>query len=179
MSLESQRSISDWADTTFGSVLDPFKAIRRSAEEMQEFLQLYNQVKMEDERAPIDYLKILNEAADVVITLYRLAQVFQMDLSIAVDLKMKINRQRQWQLDGTGHGQHLPAPSSLPDNQQGLPVNSFNSGWGIIRAGDWASRYGQRVRVLKVLNNGQADTSHGLVDWKDLRPYLTLDEDSK
>ena len=89
---ETQKSICAWANETFGpTTLDA--AINRCVTEMEEF-----------DKATPDQLA--NEAADVVITLYRVAQEAGFDLLEAVDLKMRINRGRTWTKNGDGTGQH-------------------------------------------------------------------------
>ena len=104
MSVESQRSIADWADFTFGPCSKRIHAVRRARQEMNEFIALHTD--MIDE-LPVSDRQLVDEAADVVITLFRLAHVLKADLMSRVDTKMVINRQRRWQSDGTGHGQHI------------------------------------------------------------------------
>ena len=89
---ETQKSICEWADTTFGETT-PDAAIDRCVKEMEEF-----------DKADAEH--VANEAADVVITLYRVAQVMGFDLLEAVDLKMRVNRGRTWTKNGDGTGQH-------------------------------------------------------------------------
>lgn len=95
MSSESQRSIDDWATSVFGPGIDYFAARKRVVEEMREF-----------ETAP-DLIEAMQEAADVVIALFRFAAVAEFDLLGAVDNKMYINRQREWIAHGDGTGHHI------------------------------------------------------------------------
>ena len=104
MSLESQRSINDWADVVFGRARDPVQgieaAVKRSVAEMQEFLEL--------SQAPaLHYKALQEEAADVVITLYRMFALMGKDLGAEVDRKMRVNRGRGWWRNGDGTGRHL------------------------------------------------------------------------
>jgi hypothetical protein len=51
-------------------------------------------------------VEVVEECADIVIVLARLAYRNGGDLFEAVDDKMEVNRGRTWIVDGTGHGQH-------------------------------------------------------------------------
>jgi NTP pyrophosphatase (non-canonical NTP hydrolase) len=96
--MEDQLSIAKWADETFGPVSDWTTAAERAGQEMSEFLVLiYKQGNPEDFKG---------EAADIVVTLYRLAAVLGFDLHEEVDKKMAINRERKWISYGNGHGHH-------------------------------------------------------------------------
>lgn len=46
------------------------------------------------------------EAADVMITFMRMFERLGVDYHDMIDEKMAINRQREWNLDGQGHGYH-------------------------------------------------------------------------
>lgn len=109
MSIESQKSIMDWADQTFGPVSDPLQSALRADQEMKEFRGRLNEaLGQEQGEALRDHFSYLcAEAADIVICLYRMASVMGADLGQEIDQKMKINRLRQWVSDGTGHGQHV------------------------------------------------------------------------
>ena len=104
---ETQKSISKWADETFGPAPNLRRMAVRCAEEMQEFIlyatRLYTSIGPSTE----DEEHLIKEAADVVITLFRLARNMGFDLLDEVDKKMAINRKRRWKLDGTGHGYHI------------------------------------------------------------------------
>lgn len=96
--LESQASISQWADETFGPAGSNVRVAARANEEMAELIRAL----AVNENHP----KAAEEMADVVIIFMRLATRLGVDLLEQVEAKMKINRRRQWQLDGTGHGYH-------------------------------------------------------------------------
>lgn len=104
---ETQKTITDWADKTFGRVTDAREAIRRPIEEMEEFIRLGEAMRGCDIHTNTDITYLLDEAADVVITLYRLASRLHADLHAEIDRKMAINRARKWRRDGTGHGYHI------------------------------------------------------------------------
>jgi len=95
MSSESQRSINDWADKEFGTNYNYSAARERALEEMVEF------------EAASDDLEAIDEAADIVIALFRFASVCGFDLMNIVDLKMEINRERKWTAHGDGTGHHI------------------------------------------------------------------------
>jgi hypothetical protein len=90
---ETQRTICDWADNTFGFTT-PNSAINRMLQEVREV-----EWHKPDELA--------DECADVLITLYRVADTFNFDLHACVDHKMEINRGRKWKSNGDGTGQHI------------------------------------------------------------------------
>ena len=93
MTDETIESVCDWANETFGSC--PIRsAINRAIDEMEEFI-----VKAKD---GLHQLELLDEAADVCITLYRLPGIRE-----AINKKMAINRQRKWKSNGDGTGQHI------------------------------------------------------------------------
>jgi hypothetical protein len=95
---ESQRSIIQWADNTFGRSTSPIRQAGRAVEEMLEFIALYEDFSDDPTYEKIQALQM--EGADVVIVLYRF-------IGDAIDRKMAINRKRKWRSDGTGHGYHI------------------------------------------------------------------------
>lgn len=97
--METQRSIADWAEQTFGPAVYLARVGARANEEMAELLRKLT-------AAEIDLDGIAEEAADVVIVLYRLAHLTGRDLNAEVNAKMAINRAREWKMTGDGHGYH-------------------------------------------------------------------------
>ncbi len=95
---ETQATITAWQDATFGPTT-PWLAWLRVAKEIEE-LEEYLCV-------PGKESKSIEECADVLITLYRVAQELGADLHAEVDRKMAINRDRTWVVDEKGHGQHV------------------------------------------------------------------------
>lgn len=98
MRTESQDSISEWANETFGPSGSNMRVAARANEEMAELLRA---LATED-----DHPKALEEIADIFIVLYRLAWRLGGNVHAEIDRKMAINRARKWNLDGTGHGYH-------------------------------------------------------------------------
>jgi NTP pyrophosphatase (non-canonical NTP hydrolase) len=96
---ESQHSISEWAEETFGPSGSDVRVAARANEEMAELLRA---CCMDDVSAE----KKREEIADVVIVLCRLMTRLGGDLNKEIDRKMAVNRQRIWRRDGSGHGYH-------------------------------------------------------------------------
>jgi len=93
-----QDQVGQWCEETFGPVQSTASVIARANKEMSELLMAPYQNKTTQE--------LIEEAADVVICLYRYAHLIEEDLDAAVIAKLAKNRGRQWNLDGFGHGQH-------------------------------------------------------------------------
>lgn len=96
---ETQQSISEWANATFGEPISNMSIARRAQKEMAELVTGL----LADDRDPAASV----EAADVIIVLMRLFERMGTTWQIEVDKKMAINRARQWVLDGNGHGSHV------------------------------------------------------------------------
>lgn len=94
---ETQESISQWAETTFGPC-SALSAATRANKEMSELLHKFAYGS--------DLATKLDEVADVAICLYRVASMLGGNLSRAIDDKMTINRAREWTMTPGGHGQH-------------------------------------------------------------------------
>jgi NTP pyrophosphatase (non-canonical NTP hydrolase) len=104
---ETQVSISQWAEKTFGPAGSNARAVARANREMAELLEHVTADDAHPEAA--------EEVADIVIVLYRVATRLGVDLHERIDAKMARNRVRKWKLDGTGHGYHVKAdPPSHP-----------------------------------------------------------------
>jgi NTP pyrophosphatase (non-canonical NTP hydrolase) len=99
MTHETQTTVSEWADETFGPSTSNVRVAVRTNEEMAELLRALST----DESHP----KAAEEVADIVIVLYRLATRLGVDLMTEIDLKMALNRSRNWKPDGSGHGYHV------------------------------------------------------------------------
>lgn len=97
---EDDETISEWATATFGEVKNNISIATRANKEMAELLHLLAICDTDPKAA--------EEAADVVIVLCRLFTRLKTRLQAQVDAKMKINRGREWTVDGSGHGQHVP-----------------------------------------------------------------------
>lgn len=97
MRYETQKTICEWAEETFGPC-SADTAFFRCAEE---FSELENYFELDGR----DWGRAIEECADVLITLYRVAECLGEDLHAAVNRKMAINRNRKWKVSG-GVGQH-------------------------------------------------------------------------
>jgi NTP pyrophosphatase (non-canonical NTP hydrolase) len=106
--VESQATINEWITSTFGETGSNFSVAARANQEMAELLMA---LAVDD-----DHPKAVEEAADIVIVLYRLAERRGMDLHAEIDRKMAINRARRWNV-ANGHGYHVkePPPPSLTE----------------------------------------------------------------
>jgi NTP pyrophosphatase (non-canonical NTP hydrolase) len=97
--IETQKSVSDWAEFTFGPASSNARVAARANEEMAELLRALTA----DDRHP----KAAEEVADIVIVLCRLMTQLGVNLSDEIDRKMVVNRQRQWNVTTDGHGYHV------------------------------------------------------------------------
>ena len=98
--IETQETITNWAESTFGEASSCARVAARANEEMAELLRALT-------ADFIDPAKAAEEAADIVIVLFRVAEMCGRDLLEEVDRKMSINRARKWKLSGDGHGYHV------------------------------------------------------------------------
>lgn len=96
--IETQQTISQWAEQTFGPAGSNLRVAVRANQEMAELLTRLA-INDNDPAAA-------TEIADIVITLYRVATRLNKDIDAEVQRKMAINRAREWELDGSGCGQH-------------------------------------------------------------------------
>jgi len=96
--METQLSISRWAEQIFGPVIEPAVLVTRANTELQELLQAVQDSNTEE---------IGKETADVVILLMRLLEQNGLSLSNEVDKKMQENRARKWIKKGDGTGSHI------------------------------------------------------------------------
>lgn len=94
--IESQGTICNWADETFG-FCSRQAAMYRMFVEVEELKDVNKD----------DFEKVSNECADILITLYRVAHCYNFDLHATVDHKMQVNRDRKWKSNGDGTGQHI------------------------------------------------------------------------
>ena len=83
--METQQSICQWAEDTFGPVTNPQDLVARALQEMKELAEAIDEENQEE---------IGKETADVVILLHRLLDQYQLNLDQEVEKKMKINRSR-------------------------------------------------------------------------------------
>jgi NTP pyrophosphatase (non-canonical NTP hydrolase) len=104
---EDQKSISRWAEETFGSASSNARVAARANEEMAELLR---HLTSDD-----NHQEAVEEAADIIIVLYRLAERMGKDLHAEIDRKMKVNRGRTWRKAEGGCSYHV-RPEKLTQN---------------------------------------------------------------
>lgn len=105
--IENQETIAKWADQTFGPATSLARVGARANEEMAELLRVLTSPTP-------DQSKAVEEAADVVIILFRLADLCGEDLLARIDRKMQTNRMRKWNLSNDGHGYHVRDKAQQP-----------------------------------------------------------------
>ncbi len=96
---ETQESITDWANETFGEPESNLSIALRAQEEMMELIG-----KLTDDD---DSIEAPIEAADVIIILMRLFSSFNVPSNTVITAKMEVNRKRKWLSSGDGHGYHV------------------------------------------------------------------------
>ena len=99
---ETEQSITDWAAKTFGGEVTPAVLAVRANHEMAELLR---ELIIHDPSPE----KIAEEAADVLIVLYRIFGLCGTTAQQAIDEKMAVNRRRRWKTTGDGVGWHVKA----------------------------------------------------------------------
>lgn len=105
----TQQRISDWADETFGEVLDNTSLIMRADGELDE---LYDAAEDLEGVSGLDphyeelESKLMEEAADIMIVLMRIFEYRGAHFQDIIDKKMEVNVKRKWTKFGNGHGQH-------------------------------------------------------------------------
>ena len=95
---ETQKSISEWAQNTFGPVICPTVLVDRATVELAELSEAVRS------NNPVEIGK---ETADVVILLHRLLELNGLDMHQEISSKMAENRARRWNPKGDGTGSHI------------------------------------------------------------------------
>lgn len=118
---ETQRSVGEWREATFGRPASVGPVAARFLLEAVELAGPYlpqdlavelallaraaaERVRDEPGRAPDE--GTIEEAADCLVLLYGVAHHLRRDLGEALDAKMAVNRARTWRVDRPGMGQH-------------------------------------------------------------------------
>lgn len=96
--METQMTISDWANKTFGPPKDPQTIVDRF---------MYEVAELSLQASDGNFDRAAGECADCLIVLYQVAQTLGFDLHEEVNKKMAINRARKWNIAGDGTGQHI------------------------------------------------------------------------
>jgi len=97
--IENQKTISEWAEKTFGY---PTRA--RSIARMLEEVEELKKIEITDDMS--SFIKVADECADIYITMCQVASTFGLNLHVCINDKMQINRARKWKIAGDGTGQH-------------------------------------------------------------------------
>lgn len=96
--LETQKTVAEWANQTFGPVSRQEIPVDRALVEMEELREAV---------ISGDKMEISKETADVVILLMRLMENHGLEITDSVNQKMQENRQRTWLPKGDGTGSHI------------------------------------------------------------------------
>jgi NTP pyrophosphatase (non-canonical NTP hydrolase) len=95
---ETQASIANWAETTFGPVDNPSVLVERARIELDELLEAV---------AEGNTAEVGRETADIIILLLRVLELHGLDFQGELNAKMAINRERKWLPKGNGTGSHI------------------------------------------------------------------------
>lgn len=106
MKRETQKTISTWANSTFGEAATTLSVAARANEEMAELI-----AKLAEDDYHADAAE---EAADVIIVLMRVFERLGVDYQKEMSKKMRTNRMRVWKLTGNGHGYHVRGDEVAP-----------------------------------------------------------------
>ena len=96
---ETEQSINEWAEATFGPTGSNASVAARALKELAELIQ---KLTADDTHAGA-----AEELADVEIVFARLWVRLGANRQAEIDRKMATNRARKWRLTGDGHGQHV------------------------------------------------------------------------
>lgn len=174
---ETQQTISTWAADTFGPCTLE-RAALRAVEEMVEFIEILQLQGLEflsmakvkkssilHDFEPYQKPQLMKEAADIVVCLYRVADLLGQNLHKEIDRVMQINRGRQWVRDGKGCGYHVktvPAdlfceacqreglrdPKCPTCNKLQADRATHNSGAALYQYGDVARALGKSTQEM-------------------------------
>lgn len=105
---ETQQSISRWAEDTFGPQHPAEVAARMNVEVAELVSGLAGVASVPVERMDPERVRALqDECADVYIMLAQVAELLNVDLQTAVNVKMGVNRNRIWGRSPSGKMQHV------------------------------------------------------------------------
>lgn len=105
---ENQRSITEWADQTFGPSHPAVIAARMNKEvaELVSGLAAHARLEVSDiDPTALDAIR--EECADVGVMLFQVCEKLGVDLQTAINYKMAVNRSRIWAKSPTGDFQHV------------------------------------------------------------------------
>lgn len=148
--METQESITRWADDTFGPKHPAEVAARMNVEvaELVAGLATVAAVPVADmDRELVRALQ--KECADVFIMLAQVAEKLNVDLQTVVNYKMSVNRNRSWGRSPTGKMQHVETLSTdgITAGAQDAVVPTFRAG-GFFEGQDGVNIYlGRELRA--------------------------------
>jgi NTP pyrophosphatase (non-canonical NTP hydrolase) len=94
---ETEQSINEWQLATFGPAPNLMRTAARANEEMAELLTALSLNQTD---------KIGEEIADIILVLHCITGHLGISIRDEVNKKMKINRERKWNVTDPGHGYH-------------------------------------------------------------------------
>ena len=111
--METQESITRWADDTFGAAHPAEVAARMNVEvaELVAGLATVAAVPVAGMDQELVH-ELQKECADVFIMLAQVAEKLDVDLQTVVNYKMSVNRRRNWTRSPSGKMQHVDNPLS-------------------------------------------------------------------
>lgn len=120
--METQQSITAWADGTFGPSHPAVIAARMNVEVAELVSGLSTVARLEVSDIDPNTLDALREeCADVGVMLFQVCEKLGVDLQAAINYKMGVNRSRSWAKTASGHYQHVeqgPGPSTTAFEDQ-------------------------------------------------------------
>ena len=102
--MENQKSISEWAISTFGEPENGFVLMEKLKEELYELAARINIYVNDPLR--VNFRGVADEIADIVIMAYQICNRYGLDLHEVIDQKMAVNRKRKWDIIEPGIGKH-------------------------------------------------------------------------
>lgn len=106
--METQRSITEWAEQTFGPSHPAVIASRMNVEVAELVSGLSTVARLEVSDIDPNTLDALREeCADVGVMLFQVCEKLGVDLQTAINYKMAVNRSRSWAKTPSGHYQHV------------------------------------------------------------------------
>lgn len=121
---ETQETITEWADSTFGYKHPAEVAARMSVEVAELVAGLATVANTPVEEIDPDTLEALRlEVADVNVMLSQVAEKLHVDIAAVTDFKMGVNRGRNWERTASGQFQHTVEPATFLEPGSGLTMS--------------------------------------------------------
>lgn len=130
MRQETQETITEWAETTFGPNHPAVIASRMSVEVAELVSGLSTVAHLPVEDIDPETLQALHlEIGDVEVMLRQVAEKLQVDIDTVVDYKMSVNRNRNWGRTASGHFQHTEDAPPVPEGPDPELLGAIARGW--------------------------------------------------